>query len=692
VAFAGDLSKLPLADVFQSIHQNTMTGAVAIETPQGQHLISFQSGLLTGCAPPPGEADHTIGDELVRRRMVEASVVRPSRFFKRKGTLRRSITRRGIMNDEEFIALTRSVVLERVYDCFLLEEGQFEFLESYDADRFDPDEVATELKVGPSEILMEAMRRCDEWKRVKRTIRSFREVYVAAREPGEDDGEIHAEVLQLAAAGTKDLESILETVPFPRFKATEAIHELLQAGALRVATAPEYLEQGRASENSGDLEAAAAHYQRGLSYERGNSELNLRLIDVLVRLKRNQEAATECKLYAGVLLEQGDQKRAAEQYSHAAKLAPSDPLPLERLLNIQIDQNKVEEAQASASQLVKVYLQLGMGEKAKGVYPRLLTEKPKDRWLSEAQAMTLEELGEGEPAAALYRDLAQRQLDAGDEADAIGFLQRALALMPDDATASALLKDLESGEHQRRRHRRRRYVLVAALCLALGLGLGWLTYEATALAYLRESSHAAFQGLDSGPSGVLGVMEAYATFQRETFPYTFANRWSEETLLSLTALYLRELDRAGERLALHRHEGKADPVIEVDAQLHELLWPADGSSLLSLTQEAEAAYDGDQDNSRGLLEQALRRVDQARACLSRTRKEDRAHPNLVRAQRLILAVVPHLCLLEARLKILHPQVQAQLEAHEAKLPPYPPLDEVRPAVPAPSREQEPDGQ
>ena len=65
--FSGDLKKLPLADVFQSVHQNGLSGALSIRASHGERLVAFQEGFVTGCALPEGE-EHGIAAELVRRR------------------------------------------------------------------------------------------------------------------------------------------------------------------------------------------------------------------------------------------------------------------------------------------------------------------------------------------------------------------------------------------------------------------------------------------------------------------------------------------------------------------------------------------------------------------------------------------------------------------------------------------------
>jgi len=663
VSFSGDLKKLPLADVFQSVHQNQLTGALAIRPPErGERLVAFEDGLVVGCALPEGE-EHGIAAELIRRKMVEDKDVRPSRFFRRRGNLKRTLKKRGLMQTEQFEALTRSLVLERIYDCFLLEEGKFEFLEKYDARRFDEDELAAGLKIAPGEILMEAMRRVDEWSRIRRSIPSFREVYVGTREWTDDDDPLVAEVLSLTASGTMDLDDVVANLPYPRFQCVEAVAELVAAGDLRVATAPEYLALGKAAEERGELNVATTHYRQGLTYERGNAELNRRLVEVLERQGRKQDAADERKRFAGALLEQGQRQAAGDQYARAAELAPADPLSLERLLDLQAADKKIPEAQDTARRLVDVYMQLGLGEKAKAVYPRLLMLKPRDAAIRERLADTHAALHENVTAATILKELAQESVDRGDTERAIVRLRRAVDLVPDDDRAAALLNDLETGEHAHRRRRRRRYVLTGVGALVLAAAAGWTSYEAVAITYLRQASRNAHDALanDTGPRGILSGLESYQETVR-WYPYTYAQRWGEDALASLTRVYVHEVERSSQQLVLPKTSSDPAPLTEVVDVLNESLTPLDGPRLEELIAAAEDARQaGEEPEARRLWAGAMHRADGARLALIRAGPRARKMPSLQEPQERLRASRTRLHLLEARLTLDHPRARQVLE-------------------------------
>lgn len=668
MAFAGDLKKLPLADVFQSIHQNSLTGALAIKDAHGERLVAFREGFVVGCAAPTGE-EHGIADELVRRRKIEAKDARPSRFFRRKGSLLKSLQRRNLMDAGEFGAMTRTLVLERVYDCFLLEEGSFNFLESFDQGRFDEDEAAAELKIAPAEILMEAMRRIDEFKRIKRAVPSFREVYVAARAPAEDDPPIVRDLLLMTAAGTKPLHEVFHSIPYTKFACCEALLGLVNEGDVRVATAPEYLDLGKAAETAGQLDAAASYYSRGLAYERGNRDLNQRRIAILEKLRRNQEAADERKLFAGILLEHGDRKAAAEQYAKAAELAPADPLPLERLLDLLVEAKDLRDATHTADRLVRVYMQLGLGDKAKGVYPRLLVLSPRDRGLREKLADVHQRLHEPATASTIWKELAQEELDKGDVHDAALLLRRALEAQPDDLKAQALLKDVETGEHAERRRRYRRYAVTAAASVVIGLGLARLGHEAVAVVQLRGLERDLLRTIDRGSDAALGALlarEDHAAAWRGTW----AGEWDAEATAELARLFVRELEHEAVRPRYEPLTIPREPVAKVLEELRSVLDPDPeaGPRLEAAVESAEAALTrGDRETAWRELEPLQERARAARLVLARAGVEGRAQRSLEEDQRRLYPLLARIQLLRARLSIEAPRTVQALEDEAARL-------------------------
>lgn len=684
MAFAGDLKKLPLGDVFQSIHQNGMTGALAVRDAHGgERLVAFEDGYVTGCSEQPGD-ERDIADELVRQNVISEKDVTSakSRFFKRKGKLKRSLTRRRILESGEFDTFARGLVLERVHDCFLIEEGTFEFLEEYDKSRFSEDEGQAKVKVSASEILMEAMRRVDEWQRIKRAIPSFNEVYVAARPTREDEESLSRELLSLTEQGVRTLEEVLERVPVPRFLACEQVLAMVEDGSLRVATGPEYLELGKGAEARGEYEAAANYFARGLHYERGNSELNERRIAVLEKLDRKDEAAAERKVFAGTLMEQGKGDLAERQFQEAARLAPADPLPRERLLDLQLKHGAgdLEPARETAHELVALYLRLGLGAKAKGVYPRLLSLAPKDRVLRERQAAIHEELNEPKVSARLRRELASEALKRKDPDEALVQLRKVVELVPGDNKAKSLLEEVESGQYAVTQRRRRWLVLVSLLVLVGMVGLSWGAYEALALNELRRAQRDAFPRLSTGCEGVLAALETIDV-TRAAHPRTQAAEWGKENVILLSELYVASALRTTSQTQV-RSPAETIPGTAVSIALTEALDPKGRPSFKEeLARACQLLDHGETAEARQILATLHPRLDRALEALQRADDSTRKAVHYEIDQGRVAKQLPLFWLAWGEVHFLLPEARERLQRARRELAPKP-ADPA--ASPAPS--------
>ncbi|MBL4846872.1 MAG: DUF4388 domain-containing protein [Planctomycetes bacterium] len=673
MAFAGDLKKLPLGDVFQSIHQNGMTGALAVRDALGtERLVSFEQGFVTGCLETGVETD--MADELVRQNVVSEKDVAKvqSKFFKRKGKLKRSLTRRRLLDSGEFDVFARSLVLERVHDCFLIEEGTFEFLEEYDKSQFSVDEDQAGVRVSASEILMEAMRRVDEWQRLKRAIPTFKEVYASARPTNEDDDSLTSELLRLTAQGVKTLEEVLAGVPVPRFEACERVLSLVESGALRVATGPEYLALGKGAEARGEYDAAANYFARGLHYERGNAELNERRIAVLERLERNDEAAAERKVFAGTLLDQGKSEQAERQLKEAGRLSPADPLPRERLLELQLKRGAgdLDPARETSRELVALYLRLGLGEKAKGVYPRLLSLVSRDRDLRERQAVVHEELNQPAVAGQLRRELANEALKRKDTAEALAQLERVVALLPDDAKARALFEEVESGQYQVTRRVRRWRVVLGLSVLVVAVGFSWSLYEVMALGQLRRAQHDALPQLHLGCEGALSAVETIDQ-ARLAYPYTRAGAWARENVLRLSDFYVASALRTGERTH-HRSPASALPESMVLASLTQALDPKKAPSFKEELDRACKLLDGGEiEAAQKTLSELHVRLDRALEALQRAEPKTRSTTPYEIDQQRVEQAMPRFWLAWGEVHFGVPEARERLRAARVALNPKP---------------------
>lgn len=235
MTFSGDLTGIHLADVFQNIHGNRLTGTMQVSTREGDRYVYFQQGLITGYSRGINKG-LPMGNHLAQRGYVERTLLATAIKNKGKTTtlLSEVLAEMDVLSREEFAAVMCELIEESLFDLLRLEEASFEFTEGAPLPRvFDTEQKAARIAIDPSGILMETARRHDEWERIDRVVLSERDVFVVLEGWEECGlGELALSVGQ-CLDGATDVASILEELPYSRFDVLKAITDLVMLGHAR---------------------------------------------------------------------------------------------------------------------------------------------------------------------------------------------------------------------------------------------------------------------------------------------------------------------------------------------------------------------------------------------------------------------------------------------------------------------------
>lgn len=157
--FSGDLADISLADVFQNISSNRLTGTLIVSVVGGKRYIYFAEGSVAG---------YSLG--------VKRALKRKARL---KCTLRESVTAARLMSEEEFRAAVGELVEEGIYDLLALKNAEFVFEVGKPPPRvFDREQRMVKISVDPSVILMEGAWREDEISRIHQVVTTDRDIFV----------------------------------------------------------------------------------------------------------------------------------------------------------------------------------------------------------------------------------------------------------------------------------------------------------------------------------------------------------------------------------------------------------------------------------------------------------------------------------------------------------------------------------
>jgi hypothetical protein len=168
MALRGSLREFELADIFQLISHDGKTGQLVLSHEQQEGFVIFSEGSIVAAGNGNQNLQTMLFDYLIMVKRYSEEELNELLYLC-QGEMRlfsQELTNRNYVAREELAALVKLGIEDLACSLFLWEDGHYRFdsLESMD-------EYVIAGVVFPADaITMEAMRRSDEWKRMRRNI------------------------------------------------------------------------------------------------------------------------------------------------------------------------------------------------------------------------------------------------------------------------------------------------------------------------------------------------------------------------------------------------------------------------------------------------------------------------------------------------------------------------------------------
>jgi hypothetical protein len=227
MSLTGNLRTMSLPDILQWIAAGQKTGTLHVERRSVQKRIVVREGLIfTSWSNDPRES---LGQFLVRNRFIsEEQLFKALLAQEEKGRLLGSIlTADGVLSEEELRTALKAKAEETIYDLFLWPEGQFRFKEG----EF-PHDVLISFETPVTPVIMEGIRRVDEWSRIRDVFPSM-ETTVKVKGGYSVDDRVELQALGLGAAG-KTLAEISLEMRRSEFETAALMFDLFSRGLVTV--------------------------------------------------------------------------------------------------------------------------------------------------------------------------------------------------------------------------------------------------------------------------------------------------------------------------------------------------------------------------------------------------------------------------------------------------------------------------
>ncbi|HLF92029.1 MAG TPA: DUF4388 domain-containing protein, partial [Planctomycetota bacterium] len=384
MSFKGDLSTIGLAEVFQMISMSQKEGTLIVQDSESRKAIYFGStGVkLVSTGKRKGLR---IGDILVRAgRVSEESLQEALENSKiQKKMLGEVLVESGYVTDGEIQQIVREQIEEEIYDLFLWKRANFEFVEGPASEGLkDVDAPVTKLTFDVNGLLLEAVRRADEWVLINQKLPSLDSIFAwsstQARAEEDQSSADSAKRVYRFVDGQTSVSEIVENTGAPKFEACKILLDLAGRERVRLLEVPEMIEVAQKRMSEGRRDKGVKLYLAAGAQAPQDSKVAGMLARVLENEGLARESAHHYARAGRLSLEQGDLDRAFDTMRKANELAPEDPDIRMGMFEVHAAAGNLEEGKRIARELATQALMAGDSARALGLCDRIIRADPED--------------------------------------------------------------------------------------------------------------------------------------------------------------------------------------------------------------------------------------------------------------------------------------------------------------------------
>ncbi|MGQ0760420.1 MAG: DUF4388 domain-containing protein [Acidobacteriota bacterium] len=231
MSIRGTLKSMSVADLLQFLAAGRKTGTLKIGRGTIIKQIFLEEGLIVGSSS--NDPKERLGQALLHYGKIDELALRIGLDIQRQsgGMLGTILSSRGLVSQDDIMEVLRTRTLEIIYDLFIWEEADFEFLDNEPV----PNDLIR-VQVNATSVTMDGFYRIDEWARYRSVIKSDRTVFELnpARTQSADESNETRDVLLHVEKGMTAAE-ICYNMHTSLFHGSALLFDLVNDGVIRVA-------------------------------------------------------------------------------------------------------------------------------------------------------------------------------------------------------------------------------------------------------------------------------------------------------------------------------------------------------------------------------------------------------------------------------------------------------------------------
>lgn len=168
MGITGNLKTMVLSELLQWLSLGLKTGTLLVQGHGIEKRIYFQDGKIASSSST--DQREYLGHFLVSHGYITEEELKMAMEVQEESSilLGKILVMINAISESDLLNLMRKKAEESIYEIFLWEEGEFEFI-----DNEMPDQKMVPLSLGVTGIIMEGLRRLDEWRRIRVAIPSL---------------------------------------------------------------------------------------------------------------------------------------------------------------------------------------------------------------------------------------------------------------------------------------------------------------------------------------------------------------------------------------------------------------------------------------------------------------------------------------------------------------------------------------
>jgi len=511
----GDLSSFSLGEIFQSLAINNHTGTLKIVSAnRTEKLIFFSQGEISLFSHGSAEGLR-IGEVLVRNGALTNDDLRKAlaEQKKTKELLGRLLMRSGLIDEDDIRGALRTKIQEEVYDLFLWTEGVFEFhMGSCPEELFDEMQKSVSVSINTNSVIMEGLRRLDEWQVLNAKIQTFDEIFIHTDEPPEELAG-YGPVIHELIDGVSSVAELFPRCHITRFGLCSTLVKLWGSGHIRPLTPTECQKAAKGHLAQNEYAAAIGFLKFATQTQPDDAGLQETLAAAFAGEGKDSEARIAYLAAARAYAEEGNLEHSANCADYLVPGTELGPQDLALFFRVFTEVGNLKKAIASGTQLATRFQATGEFERATQVLESIVKLSPDDLNLKIQISSLLEKCGEIEQAKAYLEEVADVLEESKKYRELVKVLRLSLAIDPNQQHLKEKVTAVQALIEKIELRRKRRLTFVGSgLILLLICSVAPVLYEIKAREYFQYAQRMEQVALSTTATDFHKAKEAYAEF------------------------------------------------------------------------------------------------------------------------------------------------------------------------------------